>query len=40
VFSADAEAMIEFGGAKRTSPIDRESAHDKERFVEGIKGRI
>jgi hypothetical protein len=40
VFSAEAEAKIELGGAKRTPSIDRKSAHETERFVEGVEGRI
>jgi Domain of unknown function (DUF4160) len=40
VFSAKAEAKIELGGAKWTPSINRESAHETERFVEGIEGRI
>lgn len=40
VFSAEAQAKIELGGAKWTPSIGRESAHEAERFVEGIAGRI
>ena len=39
VFSAEAEAKIELGEPNGHS-INRESAHETERFVKGIEGRI